>query len=126
MGCNYLINFFHFIFLKVKPVTALHLEDKPTVKNKLSIIENTSITLFCNSTAMPNVITYEWYFNEQRLGNQINSKTLRLVNLKRDQSGNYSCKCSNKHGHSQSVFNIEIICKFCCYFNNYFVCLFFF
>ena len=37
--------------------------------------------------------------------------TLILTSLRKNQAGNYACKCANKHGYSKSYFNIELLCK---------------
>ena len=101
---------------------------RPWIKNKLTLIENSSIGLFCNATALPNSISYKWFFNDKQLGEYTNSKLLSISNLKRHQAGNYTCKCFNKHGEAHSQFRIEILCKQRCFLikwlidlNKYFI-----
>jgi hypothetical protein len=80
------------------------------------VIEESSIILYCNSTAVPSVANYDWYLNDQLITTKTrNSDTLSLNNLRKEHSGNYSCKCTNRHGSTKSYFQLDVICK---YINN--------
>ena len=50
----------------------------------------------------------------------MNDQYLYLKNL--NQSANYSCKCSNKHGFDQSYLYVNILCKYiivnCCFIKD--------
>jgi hypothetical protein len=80
-------------------------------KSRIELIENSSVTLYCNATAHPNILTYEWTLDDAVL-REFRTNTLVLKNLNKTQSGVYSCKVSNKHGYAKSSFGIEILCKF--------------
>lgn len=97
-----------FLAVEYKPHTNLHFVGNPSI-NRLSVIENTSVSLFCNATGLPNSIKYEWFFNDIRLDDFTNLKTLQLAQLKRHQAGEYTCRAQNKHGVSGASFSIEII-----------------
>ena len=45
----------------------MHVGGNTAVVSKLKLIENSSVTLYCNSTALPNSISYEWYLNDALL-----------------------------------------------------------
>jgi len=100
-----------FISVEYKPTATLHLAANPQVDKQLAVLEDTSVELFCNATALPNVISYQWFFNEIRLDDFTNTRSLRLAQLKRHQAGEYTCRAENKHGLSVATFRIEIICK---------------
>lgn len=97
------------VLVEYKPEAKLHLLSAPETDEKLAILENTSIELYCNATGLPNVISYQWYFNEIRLDDFTNLRSLKLAQLKRHQAGQYMCRASNKHGMSAATFHIEII-----------------
>ena len=78
--------------------------------NKLTISEETSIVLYCNTTALPTVTSYEWFLNEQLITSR-NTEVLHLNNVNRNHAGNYSCKSTNRHGSTNDYFNIDVICK---------------
>ncbi len=101
-----------FISVEFKPIASLHLSGSPMINKQLALLEDTSVELFCNATALPNVISYQWFFNEIRLDDFTNVKSLKLAQLKRHQTGEYTCRAENKHGYSEARFRIEIICKF--------------
>lgn len=100
-----------FISVEYKPETQLHLAAHPLIVSELSVIEDTSVELFCNASALPNILSYQWFFNDIRLDDFTNLNTLKLAQLKRHQAGQYSCRAQNKHGVSSDSFRIEIICK---------------
>ena len=50
---------------KDKPEVVLHLEGNPLLHSQMRVIENSSLVLFCNATAYPEVASYEWYFGNQ-------------------------------------------------------------
>jgi hypothetical protein len=83
----------------------------PLVNKKLSIIENSSLTLFCNASAQPGVTAYEWYLNDERIM-EFRTDTLPLHNLQRNQVGTFACKCFNRHGETKSTMKIEVFCRF--------------
>ena len=83
-----------------------HLKSKPNVNQKIDL-------LLCNSTAIPTATNYDWYLNEQQITTPSrNTDSLQLFNLNREHAGNYSCKCTNRHGFTKAYFNIDVICEF--------------
>lgn len=98
-----------FISVEYKPEVNLHLVEKPQIKNDLKIIENTSVSLFCNATGLPNNLKYQWFFNDIRLDDFTNQKILKLAKIKRHQAGTYTCRAANKHGVTGGSFQIEIV-----------------
>ena len=95
-----------------KPKVRLQFKEQPSLLN-LAVVENSSIVLYCNSTAIPSAINYEWYLNDQKISTSShNTNFLQLDNLNREHAGNYSCKCTNRHGSSNAFFKVDVICIF--------------
>lgn len=87
---------------------SLHLTDNPTISKSLNLIEKSSIELFCNASAKPSSLSYQWFFNNEPLANA-NRQSLYLKNMRASQSGNYSCKSSNIHGSAQDFFYVNVL-----------------
>ncbi|XP_077297033.1 motor axon guidance molcule sidestep [Arctopsyche grandis] len=73
-------------------------EDPKTLK------EGRDVQLICNTEAKPPVDKYAWYRDQEQLNNNpseglvVLGRTMRIRNLTREDSGNYSCKASNSEG----------------------------
>jgi len=64
LNINSIISNFNFNSLTDKPETLVHLIGQPSIINKLTLVENSTISLYCNATARPHAINFEWYFND--------------------------------------------------------------
>lgn len=95
--------------VEFKPEVRVHLSgasQSPLVK--LSVLENSTIELFCNASASPSLVSYEWFVNDYPL-RDFRTERLQLTRLRRNQFGNYTCKASNRHGASRASFAVDII-----------------
>ncbi|XP_053333589.1 carcinoembryonic antigen-related cell adhesion molecule 5-like [Clarias gariepinus] len=63
------------------------------------IVEGRSVTLTCSSDANPPVEIYTWFKGTTSVGKV---KTYTMSNISSKDSGEYKCKCINKHGHQYS------------------------
>ncbi|XP_047659476.1 sialoadhesin-like isoform X6 [Tachysurus fulvidraco] len=63
------------------------------------IVEDSSVTLTCNSDANPPVQNYTWFKGKTSVGNE---KTYNISKISSEDSGEYKCKCSNEVGHQDS------------------------
>ncbi|CAF0713218.1 unnamed protein product [Brachionus calyciflorus] len=94
--------------VEYKPEVKVHLMNNSSVANSLRLIENSTVIIYCNSTAVPSVQAYQWYFNDQILKSEQKNSIL-IRNLKNYQYGNYACRASNKHGSAKSFIRIEVL-----------------
>jgi hypothetical protein len=69
----------------------------PTGKNRVALFENESVELVCNVDAIPNNVTYTWYFE--------------LKNVTRNNTGNYKCEAENDIGPTMSYIRVDVICN---------------
>ncbi|KAM9454170.1 B-cell receptor CD22-like [Clarias gariepinus] len=63
------------------------------------IVEGSSVTLTCSSDVNPPVENYTWFKGTTSVRK---GKTYTISNISSEDSGEYKCKCSNKHGHQYS------------------------
>lgn len=95
--------------VEYKPEVRVHLSGAPqSPLVKLSVLENSTIELYCNATASPSLLSYEWFVNDFPL-RDFRTERLQLTRLRRNQFGNYTCKASNRHGSSRASFAVDII-----------------
>ncbi|XP_047433574.1 Fc receptor-like protein 2 isoform X2 [Mugil cephalus] len=66
------------------------------------IMENTSVTLTCNTDAKP-AANYTWYKDNQKLRRP--SKSYEFISISPADSGKYFCKSENRHGQINSSFH---------------------
>ena len=66
----------HLNSLTDKPETLVHLIGQSSIINKLTLVENSTISLYCNATARPHAINFEWYFNDVLLKGKNNLREL--------------------------------------------------
>ena len=81
----------------------------PTVKNRIALFENESVELACNVDAIPNNITYKWFFEDVKL-NWSNS-SFELKHVTRNNTGNYKCEAENDIGPTMSYIRVDVICN---------------
>ena len=86
--------------------------DKPVIgrKQQISAKEGSNIFLSCTTEGYPQV-TFQWYFNGQFLQN---GSTLRIRNLKRQDTGSYTCHAINEFKAVESdpsVLNVTCKCE---------------
>ncbi|KAK1803128.1 hypothetical protein P4O66_021655, partial [Electrophorus voltai] len=68
-------------------------------------VEGSSVTLTCSSDANPPVQSYNWFKEKTLLGKE---STYIIPNISSEDSGEYKCKSSNKHGskYSSVILNV--------------------
>ncbi|KAK3510767.1 hypothetical protein QTP70_022476, partial [Hemibagrus guttatus] len=64
------------------------------------IVEGRSVTLTCSSDANPPVQSYTWYKGSSHMST---GHTYRINSIRSEDSGDYTCRAENKHGHQLSA-----------------------
>ena len=81
----------------------------PTGKNRVALFENESVELVCNVDAIPNNITYKWFFEDVKR-NWSNS-SFELKHVTRNNTGIYVCRAQNDIDYTYSEIRVDVICN---------------
>ena len=94
--------------------------DKPEIAThpqNITTREGQNVTLYCNATGNP-ALTISWYKNEYPISNDSSiilspgHEQLTIRNVKRKDSGNYTCRANNSVGTDTSnASTINVQCK---------------
>ena len=80
----------------------------------LTYVSNSSVTLYCNASAMPPVSSLNcsmWYFNNTQLcgsGFEFEGTTMTIHQVNVSHAGAYTCTPSNQFGTASTLFNLQI------------------
>jgi hypothetical protein len=77
--------------------------------NNVALFENESVELACNVDAIPNNITYKWYFEKVMLN--WSKSSFELKNVTRNNTGKYQCEATNTLGFTDSYIIVDVICN---------------
>ena len=77
--------------------------------NNVALFENESVELVCDVDAIPNNVTYEWYFKNVLL-NWSNS-SFELKHVTRNNTGKYKCEAENDIDSTTSYIIVDVICN---------------
>lgn len=85
------------------------IESFETIDHKLEVQENNELELLC---PYANFNDISWKHNEQSLNNtsQMSNK-LKLENIKRGSSGNWSCTVANTAGNASFYYHVNVLSK---------------
>ena len=81
----------------------------PTGKNRVALFENESVELVCNVDAIPNNITYKWFFEDVKLN--WSKSSFELKHVTRNNTGKYVCRAQNDIGYTDSEIRVDVICN---------------
>ena len=77
--------------------------------NNVALFENESVELVCNVDAIPNNVTYKWFFEDVKLNWSMSSFELKHVT--RNNTGKYQCEATNTLGFTDSYITVDVICN---------------
>ena len=81
----------------------------PSSWNNVALFENESVELACNVDAIPNNVTYTWYFENVMLN--WSKSSFELKNVTRNNTGIYKCEATNTIGPTMSYIRVDVICN---------------
>ena len=78
---------------------------------KPTLIETEPFIAICILTAVKNeTITYRWIKDDEET--DYKTGVLSLPSVSRNDAGRYSCRASNKAGHVEKSFTLQVHCKY--------------
>ena len=93
------------------PHLNVFLTDPPTMKQLLNVTveESKNVTKECNEAAGTHPLNFVW--KNVKTGQVTKGKLLTIINIRRDQSGEYRCIANNTCGNESTTMFINVTCK---------------
>ena len=87
------------------------LTDPPTMEQLLNVTveEGKNVTKECNVTAGTPPLNFFW--KNVKTGQVTTEKLLNIINIRRNQSGEYRCIANNTCGNESTTMFIDVLCK---------------
>lgn len=86
---------------------------KPSVNASLVAEEGETVTIFCNTQGNPDpilsIVKDKQIINSAVFENEL---ILEIPSITHEHDGEYWCLAENQYGHSNSSFNLTVVCKF--------------
>ena len=93
------------------PHLNVFLTDAPTMKQLLNVTveESKNVTKECNEAAGTRPLNFVW--KNVKTGQVTKGKLLTIINIRRNQSGEYRCSANNTCGNESTTMFINVQCK---------------
>ena len=93
------------------PLLNVYLTDPPTMEQLLNVKvgEGENVRKECNEAAGTHPLNFVW--KNVKTGQVTKGKLLTIINIRRDQSGEYRCIANNTCGNESTTMFINVTCK---------------